>query len=531
MGIKGYATGETNIFTPRYFHQLNAPGIGAWSDYPSEKLISCGAGMLVRCFGITSGTTLAVLLLQLLAGVSFYCCGRLMAHKRIILIAGAILFGLAPYAFFRNLHHLTLTAYWDIPLMVVTLVWIAWPERVIISEKIGIYFACGTAFIAGNFNPYYLGPFVVMLTLLTLGDIINLEWKKIRIFFSVILAAAAGIIVQNIDTFLYAAQNGENHQAVSRDLWWMIKFGLFIPDMIFPRAHQNEFINKISWAIYHGHVPPQIWGESQTAYIGIISVIGLLAMIISGITLITAKKFDKISPFFWLTLGIVLFSVVGGVNYLLGSLGFLLLRSSNRSSIIISCMALYFLCEKLPKSLSRLWSVIIAVTLICVGIYDQIPKYPIWEENVREHTWRDFKSDSNFFAALEKTLPPKAMVFELPVKDFPETGIVHNMGDYEHLRPALHTENLRFSYGTVKGRGDTDWQKAIASQSALEMIQGLESFGFSSILLNRKAYSDNGADLQNKLTSAGAVLIMENADFLIFRIKPSLTPVIPFKKV
>ncbi len=50
MGIKGYATGESNPFLPRYLHQLNAPFVGVWSDFPQEKMIDWPAGILVRFF-------------------------------------------------------------------------------------------------------------------------------------------------------------------------------------------------------------------------------------------------------------------------------------------------------------------------------------------------------------------------------------------------------------------------------------------------------------------------------------------------
>jgi phosphoglycerol transferase len=252
-------------------------------------------------------------------------------------------------------------------------------------------------------------------------------------------------------------------------------------------------------------------------------------MLISGIALISARKFEKISPFFWLTTGLILFSLAGGINYLLGALGFLLLRATDRSSILISCMALYFLCEKSQPSLCSRWGWVIASFLIGVGIWDQLPRYPTWEEATRQQAWRDFKSDQNFFGTLEKELPTGAMVFELPVKDYPEMGPVNEMGDYEHFRPVLHTRELRFSYGTVKGRGDNDWQKRVSSETPPEVIRDLERYGFSAILINRKAYKDRGNTLERDLCAAGAALQEMNQDFVILKIQPSESPEQPSK--
>jgi phosphoglycerol transferase len=183
-------------------------------------------------------------------------------------------------------------------------------------------------------------------------------------------------------------------------------------------------------------------------------------------------------------------------------------------------MALYYLCEKFPQRFSKFWNILIVVMLVGFGIWDQLPRYPSWEEAIRQRSWIDFRSDSDFFPALERMLPVGAMVFELPVKDYPEMGPVNDMGDYEHFRPMLHTDALRFSYGAVKGRGDDNWQKKVSSEEPREMIGDLERYGFSAILINRKAYKDRGEALSRKLLEGGAVALKENDDFLILGIHP-----------
>jgi phosphoglycerol transferase len=258
--------------------------------------------------------------------------------------------------------------------------------------------------------------------------------------------------------------------------------------------------------------------------------VGLAFMLVAGVAFICAKKFERISPFFWLSSGTLIFSMAGGVNYLLGSFGFLLLRATNRCSILLSCMALYFICEQVPlvrRGIHQWMLWLVAALLIIVGIWDQVPRYPLWEEAIRQKGWADYKSDQGFFGALEKTLPIGGMVFELPVKDYPEMGPIRNMGDYEHFRPMLHTKELRFSYGTIKGRGDIEWQKDLSSKDSGGMIAALESYGFSAILINRKAYEDRGELLKSKILGAGAELLAENNDFFVFRITPAEKPILP----
>jgi phosphoglycerol transferase len=194
---------------------------------------------------------------------------------------------------------------------------------------------------------------------------------------------------------------------------------------------------------------------------------------------------------------------------------------------MLACIALYFLCEQGPSKIGKGWKIFLATFLVAVGVWDQLPKYPKWEEDVRQRAWNDFERDREFFPALEAALPKGAMVFEFPVKDYPEMGPIREMGDYEHFRPILHTQDLRVSYGAIKGRGDTTWQKALTSKTPEEIRATLEKHGFAAILINRKAYEDAGQGLQAGLESAGAKPLMENQDFFVLGLQPNPNPVLP----
>lgn len=523
--VQSFEKGDGSVLIPRCFKRLNAPENACWSDIPSEKITPWTAGQLSKILGLARGSDLTVLLLQILAGCSFYYCGMWMVKEtgnRALLAACAILFGLAPYAFVRNLQHLQLTCFWQLPLFTLFLLWFGWRERVQLHVSEGMKLGIATGLIGGLLNPYYLGPFLVLLTLLVLGKIGTRDWVSTRIFILTLLSAGVGFVIQNMDTFLYAAAQGKNRIAVCRDLWWMVKFGLYLPDLFFPRAHRWEWFNMWSWGIYQGHVPEQLCGESMTSYIGMMPAFGLIILIISGVSWIAAQRYDKVSPYFWLSMALILFSLAGGVNYLLGAIGFQYLRAMDRTSIFLACFSLYFLCERLPVWVpSRIinW---VALLIIPLGIWDQVPKYHSWEDTTHKKGWADFENDRKFFPKLEAMLPKGAMVFELPVKDYPEDGQMLKMGDYEHFRPHLHTEALRFSYGAVKGRWGVQWQKKCAAQVPEKMVEELVCRGFSAVLINKKAYEDSGEQWRQRMEALSMSPIMENHDFLIYRLDSGL---------
>lgn len=525
--IEGYASGELVPFAPNILSRLNAPFQAAWSDYPVEDLVYYPAGLLAATLGLSLGTTLYLFLLHLAAGVSCYLAARMIQLRRDYAIAVGVLFGLAPYAFQRSVAHLNLTVYWHVPFLIVVLIWTSCPGRLCFSERRGTRFACVTSLIAGMLCPYYSGPFLLLLGFILIGQLGNREWHRARASVLTMVAALAGLLLQSVDTLLFALRHGPNGVAIGRDYWGLVKFGLYLPDLLFPQAHPSALVQGLSREVYLVRVPPLLQGESQTAYVGIISLIGLGWLLAEGLIRISGRRFDQVSPFFWVALGLIAYAVAGGLNYLLGAFGFLLLRATNRVSIVLSALALLFLAERAARTRLGKIPLLIPGLMAMTGSYDQVPRFPDWELQKRVAGLQDYRTDAIFFPELEQRLPTGSMVFQLPVKAFPESDTITEMGDYEHFRPFLHTTALRFSYGTVKGRGDAGWQERVAAKPPAEMVSELERYGFAALLVNRKAYPDKGAALQKNLGAARGNPLMHNDDFLVFRLTPRVSPDLP----
>ena len=135
-------------------------------------------------------------------------------------------------------------------------------------------------------------------------------------------------------------------------------------------------------------------------------------------------------------------------------------------------------------------------------------------------------SDGAFTLSLEAALPAGAMLFQLPVVDFPEGQRILGAGDYEHLRPYLHAKRLRFSYGSDKGRPQDAWQRRVESLEPAPMAEALERMGFAGIVVNRKAYPDAAQELRDALAARGRLEAWESPDrdFLFVRLVPSPSP-------
>ncbi len=136
-----------------------------------------------------------------------------------------------------------------------------------------------------------------------------------------------------------------------------------------------------------------------------------------------------------------------------------------------------------------------------------------------------------FVASLERSLPPGAMLFMLPLVEFPEGRSAPGVGEYEHLRPYLHAHSrrLRFSFGADKGRPREEWQVAAVAQSPARMVAELERCGFAGILVDRRAYPNTGADLLAQLSAAGRDVTLTRAggDYAFVPLRPAEVPALP----
>jgi phosphoglycerol transferase len=146
-----------------------------------------------------------------------------------------------------------------------------------------------------------------------------------------------------------------------------------------------------------------------------------------------------------------------------------------------------------------LWGTIAAVVALVI-LVDQVPRAPAADYTNTTAVLVD--SDRRFVADMEAALSDKAMVFQLPVMEFPESP-VPGLGSYEHFRPYLYSSRLRFSFGSHKGRPREAWQQEVAKMPAEKAIREIASRGFDAIYINRRGFQDGGKALENAIREAG----------------------------
>ena len=354
-------------------------------------------------------------------------------------------------------------------------------------------------------------------------QLINKNFKIAKYITILMICIALVFLIFNSDTFVYKYFNGENSGAITRSLDNLEVYGLKLPELFLPVLHKWNFLD--SFAKNHYYNTTLIKGELGSPYLGFIGIIALIWLFFDGLINVFKDRLQNISLSWWQVNWIILYSLIGGINLVIGSLGFVLFRGTNRFSIVILTLALLFLVQALSKKFPNRSARIVAILLIPLVLWDQIPIG--YSKEQIESAQIKFQSDKQFAQTLESSLPKGGMVFQLPVMSYPEMPAINKMADYSHFRPYLFTRDLRYSYGTDKGRGDEDWQMDTSKLPTSEMLSQLEKYGFNSVMINRNGYVDNANELIEEIKNSGKHVISENADLIAFNLNPIESPILP----
>jgi hypothetical protein len=525
---KAFASGEVRPIVLKYPASLGAPFVANWNDYPSPaEGIFVWAGILVRFFGILAGSNLTVLSAHLLAAASFFFVARTLGYQRLLSITGAVLFSMSRYAFARSLSHIGPVFYWHIPLALLVVWWCVTPSPEV-NDRRKILLCIVVAVLHGIQDPYFSAIFLQFLLLASIICLLRGEqWRRVLFPVFVAIIVLATCVAMNADTFYNRLVNGPNTEALVRDYSGLEIYALKPIELFLPVSHR---ISALSQWMHRAYLQrAYVLGEIGAAYLGVVGIAACGLLLLRTAHAVAKSNARSIPSHFWPILWVVLYSVIGGANSVFGLFGFVLFRGANRYSIVIFALLLLFLVRELTR-LTRKWKgaavAALAGFLIVFGFFDQTPRPPRRSDIARVRAL--VLSDARVVAALEEKLPPSAMIFELPVVIFPEAGPVREMQDYEHFRPYLQSHSLRFSYGSVKGRTRERWQSEAGQFGANRLVSLLERYGFSAILINKKAYEANAASLLSELGAAGrSEILCESSDFVCIELHPVAEPLLP----
>jgi hypothetical protein len=504
---------------------LGAPIRADWTGYPApDRVIFVLTGRLAGLVGLIAAIQWMSAVILGLNAVSFYLCARWLRWRWEWAAALAMVFALCTY----NVRWgITLSFSQTFTLPPLILVCALAARRGVALTRGWTMLAAGLGLWLGQGNPYlaYFSGFVAGGALL-LSLFRGCPWIRFAPLATFLVALSVCFIAANA-SHIRAALTKNGDRTLVRSLDDVRTYSLRPVEWLIPPAdHRAPSLGEIGRKY---HATREGRGELFYNYLGILGLAGLLGLIASRIcqrNKWNSHRFDPLLGLLW----IIIFGVIGGLNYGLAAAGIDLFRASTRIGIFAQVWVCFFLGGLLSRSFRtqpRFVSVGLALVLTAAAVWDQTP--PLADATARRNNiarWNTYKATT---AQLERESPAGAMVFQLPSVPFPEAGRTGEMPDYEHLLPYLTSTSLRYSYGQLRTSPALRWARHLSRLPAGDLAGALERAGFSALWIDTRAYADGADALVTAFRAAGRQEIGTPGALTarVFRLNPSPNPQLP----
>lgn len=541
--LKMMADGQITPFAWKTASDLGAPDSVNWNQHASpEETLLAFFGLCVRLFGLYPGFNLAVLAGHIAAGLTFYLVARRgFECDKTWAFVGGLAFGLAPYQFAQEPHHVGCQYIWHLPLFPLVWKWLATGDGLSLGTK-RFWQAMAIGFVTGLQNPYYSSIFCQLV--LVTGAVRMWQKRSLAAFApaaAVIGAVAFAFLLSNLDTITYrmthAAEIAGAPLVGHREYKWMDIYGLKLVDLFIPQiTHHSAAMARFGLQHRQASV---LNDEEGSGYLGLLGIGCLLFLVATAIRAMVEGRAKDVPIEAWWVLWIVIMFNTGGLNAIIAAFtGFSLFRTGIRYSIVILLVSLFHAAERmtawqtratgrLPSETLRIVTLTAAVGGSLLVFWDQLPRSPTPQQVAAIADAVD--SDRTFAAAMEAAIPPatdgkKAMVFQIPVMEgLPVPGVSTS----DHYRPYLYSSRLHYSYGAT---GETlAWQKGVQrtlfqgaeidrqqevvrlhEPSVARAVEEVTKKGFAAIYVNRNGYPDGGKGLRDVLAKLGYANVIDS---------------------
>lgn len=548
-----------NVWQEGTYHtqpRLGAPYGQQMYDFPhgGESFQMWAMHLLVR---VVDDWGLAINLYYWLGfGVLAVVTHLVLRHLRfgpVIAAVLALIYTFLPYHMIHGELHLWRSTYFTAPLAVLLLVWAtSWRERFLRDPT-----RPGWAALRGNLRWSRVASAMAIavviagsetmttaftMCLLLAGAVIAaIRWRdppQVLVALGLISVMAVAFLALSFPTLEHYRTHGLNDQAARRVVTESELYGLKISRLITPQGgHRWQVLSDIGARAQERSRVPSEPGQAL-GILGTAGFFGGLYVVLGGRRRRAAGR--DVEPGWrrsvlaehsatYIAISI-LFGTIGGLAIPLAMVGFSQVRVWNRISILIAMFALTLvgiaaervvaaLRDRLPRPRPVLAA--LAALMLAFGLWDGIPiPRQSYDEIAERHT-----NDREFVARIAEAVPEDTAVFMLPVVPFPEQPPPGRMVDYDHLRGFLADEgdHLRWSYGSIKGRPEADWQRVVRDRhGTIDSLPALLGMGFTGLWVDTFGYADGGATTAEDLTDELGVEPLASSDgrFLFYDMRP-----------
>ena len=490
--------------------------------------------VLLRVLGVITGDAAVTVNLFFVLSFPLVAVAALLVLRRLRVspapaVVGALLYAFLPYHFARGENHLFLSGYYTVPIAVYLAVRLLEgraeePSRS--WRRTALWVAA--CVLVGSGGAYY-APFSAMLVgVAAVAAYARNRSLPVLRAGALTLGLILGTFAANLAPSLwYVHQHGANTAgAVGRHPAESELYGLKLTGMLLPREdHRLPGFANLAASFRTPSPVPSEAGQALglVTGAGLCYLLGLAALVLAGRR--GSRESDRHLSL--LAVSAIAVGTVGGLSSLIALLVSPQIRAWNRLSVYIGFLALVALGGLADRLRAHLrargvrpvtWTVVLGAVL-AVGLLDQtsgadVPRYA--------QLAAQYHSDGAFVAALESALPDRAMVFQLPIRAFPELRAPADMKVSDPFRLYLQSHHLRWSFGGVEGRPTADWQMPLAAQPTDSLLPRLAALDFAGLVVDRFGYDDRAAALEATLRAAlgGPATVSSDGRFSFFDLRP-----------
>lgn len=497
---------------PWVFHEprLGAPFGQHFQDWPFPEVLQLAVGKLLSLFTDNWAAVVNGMFILSFPLVAVTACWvfRRIGIDRWLAAALGILYSVLPYHLVRGENHLVFSGYFGVPLAV----WLALSildgralfPRGARASWVRTLALCVLVGVTGAYYAAFTLLFVVVA--LAVRFLRDRDVRELVSGLVVCGAITAVVVAATLPTTVYRLQHGANPVAAKRLPYESDVYGLKLAQMLMPGpGHRIDALDDLQNRYYDEFPLP---GERGSSALGVVGAFGLLSLLgVAVLSLVrqpTGLGEVRIRQLSTLALPGLLVATIGGISTFVGLFLSSQIRSWNRISIFLGFLALAAtglivdgVVQRVRQDRQRLTAAAAAAAILVIGVLDQTNAYWTPEYARVNHA---FLADQAYFRAVEARLPRSASVFQLPRMVFPESPPVGELGSYGLLKPYLHTDHLRWSFGGIKGRVESLWQDRLPDPATDSFLSDLAAAGFDGLYVDRGGYDDDGKAVESVVT-------------------------------
>lgn len=501
--------------------RLGAPNGTQMYDFSANYLHNAGM-VIMKIFVFLAGGNAVVgfnltyLSIFIFAGVVSYIVMRQIGINCWISALTSAVYGMSPFMLARGVGHMVLAEAYFVPLSFLLCFYILEREEVFKFDRqffkrpINYVVIVIALLIANNGIGYY--PYFTCFILAVTGVCKWLKNKKPEGFvraLSICAVIAVFFILCMVPAKIYNLQHGANQDAVSRAGFIETEmYGLKLIMLFMPRnAHGIGIIQK---AIDMYDSNTTYLNENVTEYLGIVAIIGFFILMFTLFMNRDSALKKRLGALSEINIMLVLLGTTSGLGTMIAFLITDKIRGYNRISIFIEYVCILAVAMLMGAIVDKLKADKRTASIIVTAVTGLVCVFSIWEgcggrtpTETYEAIQDEYASDDKLVSYIESSVDDGSMIYQLPYHGYPEGGSQNDMWDYHLFVGYLHSDTLKWSYGSVKGREGDSWNEEIGSLKADDMVKALKEAGFAGIYIDRRAYlAEQIEQLESDLTEA-----------------------------